>query len=130
MAKKKRTITTEQVKGLGRLQCLPREAAAFLNIRVDTFNRLLRDDPKMKEAWEKGKALGCISLRRKQARLAGTNAAMSIFLGKQWLGQKDVVGHEIGDSEGQPLNLDHLSREERDELRQLIEKGSDEEEDS
>lgn len=37
---------------------------------------------------------GKISLRRSQFQLAEKNASMAIWLGKQYLGQKDVV--EIG----------------------------------
>lgn len=37
---------------------------------------------------------GQISLRRMQWKLAEKNASMAIFLGKQYLGQKDVIVNE------------------------------------
>ena len=124
MAKAQKEIQVSDVLKLAKLQCTAREAAAFLNIRVGTFNRLLQKDEVIRDAWERGKALGFISLRRKQHALARDNATMAIFLGKQYLGQKDVQGHEIADSDGKPINFDNLRQKERDDLRLLIDKGS------
>jgi len=101
--------------------------AAFLGIRIDSFSILLRDNPEVRDAWDKGKALGQISLRRKQFRLAGDNSAMAIFLGKQILKQRDMSGLEISGPDEQPIDLSGLSKEERLDLRKLLDKGSEQE---
>lgn len=49
---------------------------------------------------------GKISLRRMQWRLAEKNATMAIFLGKQYLGQRDNVDVNVTNTEG--LSLDEL----------------------
>lgn len=54
-----------------------------------TYNKPFSEVFKLK----KGK--GLVSLRRSQWKLAGKNATMAIFLGKQYLGQKDVVENKI-----------------------------------
>ena len=57
-----------------------------------TYNKPFSEVFKLK----KGK--GLVSLRRSQWKLAGKNATMAIFLGKQYLGQKDVVETQIADN--------------------------------
>lgn len=54
-----------------------------------TYNKPFSEVFKLK----KGK--GLVSLRRSQWKLADKNASMAIFLGKQYLGQKDVVETQI-----------------------------------
>lgn len=51
---------------------------------------------------------------------------MSIFLGKQFLGQRDVSTTEHTGAEGGPIELDasELNQDERDELRKLITRSS------
>ena len=48
------------------------------------------------EAYKKYSAKGKVSLRRAQFKLAEKNASMAIFLGKQYLGQRDFP-NEPGD---------------------------------
>lgn len=122
MTRNKRTIKSVDVERLGRLQCTVQEAAAFLDIRVTTMTRLLRTDKRIKNAWERGKQLGFISLRGKQMRLAGNNATMAIFLGKNYLGQQDVSTHRLTGEDGGPIDLDvnRLEAGERDDLRELL----------
>lgn len=49
----------------------------------------------MRDAWEHGRALGMLSLRRKQSEMAQEgNVTMLIWLGKQLLGQKDSTSIE------------------------------------
>jgi len=107
---------------MGRLQCTHREAAAFLSIRVHQFRHLLAKDEAAKRAWERGLMMGRISLRRKQSRLSGVNASMAQFLGKQYLGQRDVVVQEHTGEGGGAVEIDasKLSQAERDDLRKLL----------
>lgn len=120
-------VKTTEIEKLGRLQCTHREAAAFLDIRLHQFRRLLATDKDAREAWEKGLSLGRISIRRKQMRLGGSNANMAIFLGKQYLNQRDVATHEhTGDGPlGGGFDASKLTQEERDELRRLLARRSE-----
>jgi hypothetical protein len=56
-------------------------------------------------------------------RLAGQNATMAIFLGKQILGQRDLQNLSVTGGEGEPLDLSGLSKDERDKLRKLVTRG-------
>lgn len=81
--------TLHQLKRLGKIQATVREGAAFFDVAVSTFEAFL-NEPGVREAFDAGKGMGTMSLRRAQfaAALKG-NATMLIFLGKNLLGQKD-----------------------------------------
>jgi hypothetical protein len=85
--------TLKTVKGLGHLQATTKECAAFLGVSEPTFLKFKADFPEVAEALEEGNGTGRVSLRRMQFRLAAKNAAMGIFLGKNYLGQTDK--HEV-----------------------------------
>ena len=98
------------------------EAAAFFGMSVGKFRKLLNGDSRVLQAWEAGKEQGKISLRRKQHRLAATNAQMAIHLGKQYLGQADKGSLEISGPAGGPVEMDltKLKADERKQLRHLL----------
>jgi hypothetical protein len=125
--KRAKPVSAKEIEKLGRLQCTEREAAAWLNIRHHEFPELLERNPDLASAWERGQQTGRISLRRKQFRLAGANAAMAIFLGKNLLGQRDVSVHEVTGEDGGPVEFDaaKLSQKERDSLRTLLARGAE-----
>jgi hypothetical protein len=97
--------TYEQLSGLGRLHCTISDVAAFFRVSKSTVELFLHDFPDAKEAYEAGKGEGCISLRRAQFRLAEKHPAMAIFMGKNYLGQSDKVGHEISGPDGEPITI-------------------------
>ena len=80
-------IDYETVEKLAHIQCTKTEIANFLGCSVDTLDR----DANFEVYYKKGLDDGKMSLRRMQFKLAEKNSAMAIFLGKQYLGQKDVV---------------------------------------
>ena len=80
-------IDLETVEKLGQLQCTIKEISAFMNIPESTLKT--RDD--FSTAFQKGKEVGKMSLRRIQFTLAKKSPAMAIWLGKQYLGQMDTV---------------------------------------
>lgn len=80
-------IDYETVEKLAHIQCTKTEIANFLGCSVDTLDR----DNNFAEHYKKGLDGGKMSLRRIQFKLAEKNSAMAIFLGKNILGQKDVV---------------------------------------
>jgi len=88
----------KQLESLGGLDCTHVEVAAFFSVSRETLEQFLGRHIKAQEAYENGRAKGCISLRRVQVRLAEKNAAMAIWLGKQRLQQKDVV--EVTNEDG------------------------------
>jgi hypothetical protein len=81
--------TLKQIEALASLFCTQEEAALVLGCSPSAFARLLDREPDARGAWDKGFANGRLSLRRKQMKLADVNAGMAIFLGKNYLGQKD-----------------------------------------
>jgi len=93
--------TYRTIEGLAKIQCTQNEAAAVLGITKKTFIELLKRDPLACEKWENGQHSGKASLRRSQFKMAETNAAMAIWLGKQYLGQREPVRLYEGDDAGQ-----------------------------
>ncbi len=81
------------------IMCTQSEIASLLGVSLST----LEHDPEFLRIHKKGMDKGKSSLRRMQYRAAsGGNATMQIWLGKQYLGQKDK--QEITGKDGEPLN--------------------------
>ena len=98
-------IDLEQLEKLGSLQCTDREIAAFFRCTTRTIEKR-RKDPAFKEALERGKALGQISVRRAQMKqLHAGSATMGIWLGKQLLGQRDVTPVELTGRNGSEIKF-------------------------
>ena len=83
-------INLIEAEKLGRLQCSYEECSAWLGVKVSTLS--MRKD--FLEAYKRGKEQGKASLRRAQFKLAEKNATMAIWLGKQYLDQKDDRNNE------------------------------------
>jgi hypothetical protein len=81
----KTKIDLDQAEKLGMLQCTYKECSAWLGIAEST----LKSHKEFSAAFKKGKEKGKLSLRRSQFKLAEKNAGMAIWLGKNYLGQKD-----------------------------------------
>jgi len=91
MARPKKQIDRVQFENLCKLQCTEEEIAGWFDCSVDTIERWCRREYKesFAETFAKKRVGGKISLRRAQFRLAEKNAALAIFLGKNYLGQSD-----------------------------------------
>ena len=91
MGRNQKPIDWEIVKKLCQIQCTRSEIASFFEISDATLVRRCQQDyacdfdTLFKQWSEHGK----ITLRRNQFRMAETNAALAIWLGKQYLGQSD-----------------------------------------
>ena len=83
----KKEIDYATVEKLANIQCTQTEIASFLGISVRTLQR----DEEFLKIYQKGQENGKMSLRRIQYKLAEKNTTMAIWLGKQYLGQKDVI---------------------------------------
>lgn len=83
--KKYRTIDRDVVYKLACIQCTPEEIAEVVGTNVTTIKKRFGD------LIEKGKSAGRKSLRRAQwDKAINGDTRMQIFLGKQYLGQKDT----------------------------------------
>lgn len=87
MARPKKEIDYTIVEKLAGIQCTQEEIANFLDISVRTLQR----DEEFCRIYKKGQDNGKMSLKRYQFKLAEKNTAMAIWLGKQYLGQKDNI---------------------------------------
>lgn len=92
----RKEIDQEQFEGLCALQCTEAEICSWFDVCSDTLESWCKRTYGLKfsETFAIKRGKGKISLRRSQFQLAEKNASMAIWLGKQYLGQKDVV--EIG----------------------------------
>lgn len=92
----------EQLCGI---QCTQEEIASMLKLDRNTLTIKVEDHYNVKDAskpqedysaiYKRFASDGKSSLRRYQFNMAKTNASMGIWLGKQWLGQKDHEAIEI-----------------------------------
>ena len=75
------------------LQCTLEEIAGVFDCSADTIERWCKREygETFAETYKKHSAKGKMSLRRTQFKLAEKSAAMAIFLGKNYLGQKDTI---------------------------------------
>ena len=80
-------IDYNTVEKLANIQCTQEEIASFLGISVRTLQR----DEEFCRIYKKGQDNGKMSLRRMQYKLAEKNPTMAIWLGKQYLGQRDNI---------------------------------------
>lgn len=103
MARPRKEIDQKQFENLCGLQCTREEICGWFDVTDKTLEswckRTYGKVFSLVFAQKRGK--GKISLRRSQWRLAEKNANMAIWLGKQYLGQKDnpEENNDMEDSE-------------------------------
>lgn len=87
----------EQFESMCAIQCTATEIANITGVSIDTINRLVREkyDLSFTECFNKFSAKGKRSLRRNQFYMSEKSPAMAIFLGKQYLGQRDYIEQNI-----------------------------------
>lgn len=111
MARPRKEIDSEQFEKLCALQCTLKEIAGWFGCSEDTIERwCLREyqdengqPMSFAEAYKNFSVDGKISLRRFQFKMAERNPSMAIWLGKQWLGQRDSL--DVG------MNVDNRAKE-------------------
>lgn len=98
MARPRKEIDKKQFENLCGLQCTQEEIADFFSVSPDTIDRWCKREYRQSfaEVFREKRGNGKISLRRMQWRLAERNASMAIFLGKNYLGQRDNVAIDMG----------------------------------
>lgn len=108
MGRPEKPIDQKVFEGLCAIQCTEEEIADAFDVSIDTIARWCKKTYEMTfaEVFSQKRGKGRISLRRSQFKLAEKNATMAIFLGKQYLGQRDNVDVNVTNSEG--MSLDEL----------------------
>lgn len=95
----RKEIDEKNFKTLCKMQCTLVEIAGFFDCCEDTIESWCKRTygQNFSEVYKTASANGKISLRRTQFELAEKSPAMAIFLGKQYLGQRDMPIGEEGD---------------------------------
>ena len=99
VARPRKEIDQKDFESLCALQCTKEEICGFFDVSDKTLENWCKRtySEGFSEVFKKKRGKGKISLRRAQFRLAEKSASMAIWLGKQWLGQKDTVEIERPD---------------------------------
>lgn len=97
----KKELSKDEFEKLCELQCTKEEIAGWFDVSEDTVERWCKStyDANFAVVFGQKRSKGKISLRRAQFQLAKTNATMAIWLGKQWLGQRDQLEVECDDDQ-------------------------------
>ena len=87
----RKEIDKKQFESLCAFQCTLFEVCSFFDVTDKTLDAWCRRTygANFSEVFREKRQIGKISLRRSQFKLAESNATMAIWLGKQYLGQKD-----------------------------------------
>jgi hypothetical protein len=103
-------------KRLCQIQCTKTEICSVMDISMDTLERRVRESFNMgcKEARLHFSGKGKAKLRGLQFKQAEESATMSIWLGKQYLGQSDKVSHSAHNE------LEAVTDEELEQLEREI----------
>lgn len=91
MARPRKEIDQANFEKLCGMQCTKEEIASFFDVSEDTIERWCKRtyNANFAVVLNKKGAAGRISLRRFQFKLAEHNPTMAIWLGKQYLGQRE-----------------------------------------
>lgn len=105
----KKEIDLTQFEKLCALQCTREEICGWFDVTDKTLDRWCKEQygDTFSVVFSKKREAGKISLRRAQWRLAEKSPAMAIFLGKQYLGQRDNV---IIDNPNQNSAIEEIAR--------------------
>jgi len=110
-------IDYKQLEGFCLIQCSLAEIATFFNCSEDTIERRVKEHfgVSFAEYFSKKRIGGLISLRRNLFKLSEKNAAVAIFLAKNWLGMADKT--EIANPPGESFRVEHDAK---DKLIQML----------
>ncbi len=117
MARPVKQIDKKAFEQLCGMLCTKKEICAVLGITDKTLDSWCKRTygQTYMETYEQKSANGKIRLRRYQLQLAERNAAMAIWLGKQWLGQTDREIVQVQEIEKDPLTLAFEALEDKEE---------------
>jgi hypothetical protein len=121
MGRPKIKIDFDLFKKLCSIQATLVEIAGIFECSVDTIENRVKEVYGMtfSEFYKIHSAEGKTSLRRAQFKSAlSGNSALLIFLGKQYLGQKDKIEQEISGPEGKPVKVELTQAQIEEELKE------------
>lgn len=97
MARPRKEIDITQFRKLCQIQCTLSEIADWFECSEDTIERWCKREleKSFADIHRTYSVDGKISLRRTQFKLAEKNVTMAIWLGKQYLGQKDTHEYNV-----------------------------------
>ena len=112
----RKEIDQKAFESLCGLQCTKEEICGFFDLTDKTLENWCRRTYKagFSEVFRQKRGLGKISLRRHQWRLAEKNAAMAIWLGINYLGQKEEP-EEVAEVEDTAAFFDSAGLDENSE---------------
>lgn len=115
---KQSKISKVLFENLCSIQCTKEEICAVLEISDKTLDSWCNTNynKNFSDIFKEKRELGKSSLRRKQWNLAEKNPTMAIWLGKQYLGQKDIAVQEINGKIESPVielvnSIDKIKKE-------------------
>ncbi|MEN6533626.1 MAG: hypothetical protein ABFD89_08185 [Bryobacteraceae bacterium] len=115
-------IDLVELEKLSALQCTDQEIAGWFGVSTRTIENR-RKGPEFAQAMQRGRAKGRISVRRAQMKmLESGSGTMGVWLGKQLLGQRDMVTNQHVGEAGGPIQVamkPDFSRFTNEELQQL-----------
>ena len=100
MARPRKEINKKDFESLCGIQCTKQEICDFFDVTDKTLNSWCKRtyNAGFSAVFAQKRGIGKISLRRKQWHLADTSASMALWLGKQYLGQRDNMDVTVGDA--------------------------------
>ena len=100
MGRHEKEIRQKQFESLCAIQCTEEEICSVLDCDNETLTRWCKKtyNKTFPQIFKEKRAGGKASLRRNQWKLSETNPTMAIWLGKQYLGQKDHQEIETKDT--------------------------------
>lgn len=112
----RKEIDQKAFESLCGLQCTKEEICGFFDLTDKTLENWCRRTYKagFSEVFRQKRGLGKISLRRHQWRLAEKSAAMAIWLGRNYLGQKEEP-EEVAEVEDTAAFFDSAGLDENSE---------------
>lgn len=121
MSRPRAKINKQEFENLCAIQCTEEEICAVFGVDDMTLARWVKDNyegRRFSEVFREKRAGGRSSLRRRQWNLAETNATMAIWLGKNWLGQRDDI---VQSMDARNDILESLLRLEKDAIQRETE---------
>lgn len=115
MGRPAKEINQKTFEGLCQIQCTEEEICAIFDVSDETLNKWCKKTygKTFLEVFKEKRTGGKASLRRSQWKLAETNATLAIWLGKQYLGQRDEQSLNVN------ANVNALHGLSEEELRKL-----------
>lgn len=109
MGRPKKEISKADFEKLCGLQCTKLEICAFLEVSDKTLDKWVKRTYRksFSEVYKEKKGIGKVSLRRTQWKLAEKSASMAIWLGRQYLDQRDstVLGGSDQEAADDPITI-------------------------